>query len=185
MHLRIRQQLTAPNNSGAKMTRYEAMRDALESARVGLRDWETPENRYKALRAIDAALAMPDDPTPEESSLVVPDGWDITMADDGAIIVRKSNIGGYVATKDSDNIASSILFALASDLLAVAPEVKPEPIRFTNRQIYEAVLAAMKECAADEPPQSFEEFMINAGQSVVFLREFIRAVLAAAPEVKP
>ena len=42
-------------------TRYEAMRDALESARVGLRDWETPENRYKALRAIAAALAMPED----------------------------------------------------------------------------------------------------------------------------
>jgi len=34
--------------------------EVLKKAYIGLRDWETPENRYAALRAIDAALAEHD-----------------------------------------------------------------------------------------------------------------------------
>lgn len=53
------------------------------------------------------------------------DGWEIIQSDNVSIIVRNANIGGYVAMENSDNIASSILFALVSDLLAAAPEQKP------------------------------------------------------------
>lgn len=59
----------------------------------------------------------------KESSVVVPEGWEIKQPDNATIIVSKAHIGGYVATNNSENIASSILFALASDLLATAPHL--------------------------------------------------------------
>lgn len=53
----------------------------------------------------------------QPSAGVVP-GWLITHGRDGSIVVQKPGRGGYVASMDTDNIASSILHALASDMLA-------------------------------------------------------------------
>lgn len=53
----------------------------------------------------------------QQPSGVVP-GWLITHGRDGSIVVQKPGRGGYVASMDTDNIASSILHALASDMLA-------------------------------------------------------------------
>lgn len=54
----------------------------------------------------------------------IPDGWSFEATASGNIIVHKSGIGGYVASKNARSIASEILHALASDLLAAAPEPK-------------------------------------------------------------
>lgn len=67
---------------------------------------------------IDAALAgkMP--------APVVPEGWQLEDLDNDCIVVRKDGVGFYVASFNAENIASTILHALASDILAAAP--KPE-----------------------------------------------------------
>ena len=50
----------------------------------------------------------------------VPDWWNIRREGD-SIVVTKSSVGGYVAHKDKDNIASEILYFLANDMLSAAP----------------------------------------------------------------
>lgn len=56
----------------------------------------------------------------------VPEGWKLTRCEDGAIIVSKNSIGGYAAWKDDSNIASSILYHFADELLTAAPSPQPE-----------------------------------------------------------
>lgn len=51
----------------------------------------------------------------------VPEGWKLTRCEDGAIIVQKDGLGGYAAWKDDSNIASSILYHFADELLSAAP----------------------------------------------------------------
>lgn len=64
------------------------------------------------------------------SATAMPEGWSITPGCDTAaypdtvLIVRKPGVGGYSSNPNSDNIASVILHALATDLLSakgVAP----------------------------------------------------------------
>lgn len=86
---------------------------------------------------IDAALAgnLPshaDQPlamVPEGWQLVpvVPEGWKLEALDNDCIVVRKDGVGFYVASFNAENIASTILHALASDMLAVAPKPEPKP----------------------------------------------------------
>lgn len=52
----------------------------------------------------------------------IPEGWKLEDCGDGWIKVQKPGLGGYAAHADAGNIASSILHALAKDLLAAAPE---------------------------------------------------------------
>lgn len=51
----------------------------------------------------------------------VPEGWKLTRCEDGAIIVQKDGLGGYAAWKDDSNIASSILYHFAEEVLATVP----------------------------------------------------------------
>lgn len=55
---------------------------------------------------------------------VVPEGWKLEALDNDCIVVRKDGVGFYVASFNAENIASTILHALASDMLAAAP--RPE-----------------------------------------------------------
>lgn len=50
---------------------------------------------------------------------IIPDGW-VLERKDGAIVVRKQKVGGYVARPNEDNIASEILYLLAEDMLSAA-----------------------------------------------------------------
>lgn len=68
--------------------------------------------------AIDAAL-VGKLPTP-----VAPEGWHLEALDNGCIVVRKDGVGFYVSSFNAESIASTILHALASDMLSAAP--KPE-----------------------------------------------------------
>lgn len=47
-----------------------------------------------------------------------PEGWKIEPLDDGCVAIRKDGVGGYVASLNPENIASTILHAFASDMLA-------------------------------------------------------------------
>ena len=58
---------------------------------------------------------------------VVPEGWKLEALDNDCIVVRKDGVGFYVASFNAENIASTILHALASDMLAVAPKPEPKP----------------------------------------------------------
>lgn len=53
----------------------------------------------------------------------VPEGWTFDMTTGGHMTVQKKGLGGYLASANSSNIASSLLFELASDLLAAAPSI--------------------------------------------------------------
>lgn len=66
--------------------------------------------------------------TPAQAEPVaIPEGWDIAAKMDG-IAVSKPGLGWYFASAGSDNIASTILHELASDLLAApTPQAVPEP----------------------------------------------------------
>lgn len=80
---------------------------------------------YLALRAVAAekeAQAVP--------HVVVPQGWDIQRQGD-FIQVWKDGLGAYAASETDNNIASSILYNLASDLLAAAPKA-PEASKQTQ-----------------------------------------------------
>lgn len=55
-------------------------------------------------------------PTP-----IVPEGWQLEALDNDRMVVRKDGVGFYVASLNDENIASTILHALASDMLAAAP----------------------------------------------------------------
>lgn len=105
-----------------------AQADTLELARIGLRDWETPENRYKALRAIDAALAMPEDgpaPSVPDGPLVdegskaghsAPEGWQLVPIDPTPEMV----LSARMHHEGHPYLPVSVYRAM----LAAAPEVK-------------------------------------------------------------
>ena len=73
----------------------------------------------------DQPLAM----VPEGWQLVpvVPEGWKLEALDNDCIVVRKDGVGFYVASFNAENIASTILHALASDMLAAATKPEPSP----------------------------------------------------------
>ena len=82
---------------------------------------QTVSEHYRGcdlLDRIDAALAGK---LPEPG---VPKGWQLEALDNDCIVVRKDGVGAYVASFNAENIASTILHALASDMLAGTP--KPE-----------------------------------------------------------
>ena len=54
----------------------------------------------------------------------MPKGWQLEALDNDCIVVRKDGVGAYAASFNAENIASTILHALASDMLAGTP--KPE-----------------------------------------------------------
>lgn len=54
----------------------------------------------------------------------VPEGWQLEDLDNDCIVVRKDGVGFYVASFNAENIASTILHALASDMLAAAPKLE-------------------------------------------------------------
>jgi hypothetical protein len=58
---------------------------------------------------------------PQPAAQGVPEGWQLVPQGDGHIIVRHPKIGGYAASANADNIASTILHAFAADVLAAAP----------------------------------------------------------------
>lgn len=80
-----------------------------------------PKGYAQLSREIDAALAGKL-PVP-----VVLEGWKLEALDNDCIVVRKDGVGFYVASFNAENIASTILHALASDMLAVAPKPEPKP----------------------------------------------------------
>jgi hypothetical protein len=80
--------------------------------------------RYESLFAAHAVPAQTGIPQP----VTIPHGWDIKRHGDGDIVVQKNGLGGYSAQADADNIASSILHALASDMLAAQPVQQPAPV---------------------------------------------------------
>lgn len=53
-----------------------------------------------------------------------PEGWQLEDLDNDCIVVRKDGVGFYVASFNAENIASTILHALASDMLAAAPKLE-------------------------------------------------------------
>lgn len=57
----------------------------------------------------------------------VPEGWQLEALDNDCIVVRKDGVGFYVASLNAENIASTILHALASDMLAAAPKPGSKP----------------------------------------------------------
>lgn len=52
----------------------------------------------------------------------VPAGWNFTRHADGDIVVQKDTIGGFSVSEHGDEIASSILWYLANDILAADPK---------------------------------------------------------------
>lgn len=58
----------------------------------------------------------------------IPHGWRIERHADGGIAVQKVGLGGYAAREDDENIASSIVHALASDMLTAQPVQQPAPV---------------------------------------------------------
>ena len=95
---------------------------------------QTVSEHYRGcdlLDRIDAALAgkLPEPVMQEGWQLVpvVPEGWKLEALDNDCIVVRKDGVGFYVASFNAENIASTILHALASDMLAVAPKPEPKP----------------------------------------------------------
>ena len=81
-------------------------------------DYAESERAYDLEGRIDAALAGK---LPEPG---VPKGWQLEALDNDCIVVRKDGVGAYAASFNAENIASTILHALASDMLAGTP--KPE-----------------------------------------------------------
>lgn len=59
---------------------------------------------------------------------IIPHGWRIKQISEGRIAVEKEGIGGYAAESEADSIASSILHALASDMLTAQPVQQPAPV---------------------------------------------------------
>ena len=76
------------------------------------------------IQRIDALLAGKVPNHPEQPLAMVPEGWQLEDLDNDCIVVRKDGVGFYVASFNAENIASTILHALASDILSAAP--KPE-----------------------------------------------------------
>lgn len=74
-------------------------------------------------RARDLLAGQVPDHT-EQPLAMVPEGWQLEALDNDCIVVRKDGVGFYVASFNAENIASTILHALASDMLAAAH--KPE-----------------------------------------------------------
>ena len=74
----------------------------------------------KLTKDIDVALAS------KLPGPVVLEGWQLEDLDNDCIVVRKDGVGFYVASFNAENIASTILHTLASDMLAAArkPEAK-------------------------------------------------------------
>ena len=74
---------------------------------------------------IDAVLACEMPSRADQPLAMVPEGWQLEDLDNDCIVVRKDGVGFYVASFNAENIASTILHALASDMLAAAsPEAK-------------------------------------------------------------
>ena len=104
----------------------ELLRDLREGAEIHLHNCAVCKNAdgitnwTSKLERIDAALAGKL-PVP-----VVLEGWQLEALDNDCVVVRKDGIGFYVASFNAENIASTILHALASDMLAAArkPEAK-------------------------------------------------------------
>lgn len=69
----------------------------------------------------------------QHAQAVIPDGWVVRKTDDGDIVVSKHGIGGYSAHRDDDNIASSILHAFASDIIA-APQKHAQAAQSNSRE---------------------------------------------------
>ena len=76
---------------------------------------------------IDAAMAGKLSIHAEQHLAMVPEGWQLEDLDNDCIVVRKDGVGFYVASFNAENIASTILHALASDMLAAAPKPEPKP----------------------------------------------------------
>lgn len=53
-----------------------------------------------------------------------PEGWQIEELNNDCVAVRKDGVGFYVASFNTENIASTILHALASDMLAAAHKME-------------------------------------------------------------
>ena len=83
----------------------------------------------------------------------MPEGWKLTRCEDGAIIVSKNNIGGYAAWKDDSNIASSILYHFADELLAAAPQVAEQ----TKQQEPSAYLHPTSDNCVSTDPNAYED----------------------------
>lgn len=100
------------------------LRELREGAEIHLHNCTVCKNEQgianwtSKLERIDATLAG------KLSVPVVPEGWQLEALDNDCIVVRKDGVGFYVASFNAENIASTILHALASDMLATAP--KPE-----------------------------------------------------------
>lgn len=104
-----------------------AMAELLRDARkyvtaLGKPDDEVPAVQMTVSR-IDALLAGQVPDHTEQPLAVVPKGWKLEARDNDCIVVRKDDVGFYVASFNAENIASTILHALASDMLAAAPSL--------------------------------------------------------------
>lgn len=74
--------------------------------------------RIAELEAQIAAASAPADT--DKLREAIPEGWAFDMTSSGHMTVQKKGLGGYLASPDSSNIASSLLFELANDLLAAS-----------------------------------------------------------------
>lgn len=72
-------------------------------------------------RARDLLAGQVPDHT-EQPLAMAPEGWQLEALDNDRIVVRKDGVGFYVASFNAENIASTILHTLASDMLAAAPK---------------------------------------------------------------
>ena len=101
------------------------MAGLLREARKYVTALGKPDDEVSAVQMtvsrIDAALAG------KLPALHVPEGWQLEDLDNDCIVVRKDGVGFYVASFNAENIASTILHALASDMLAAAPRLEPKP----------------------------------------------------------
>jgi hypothetical protein len=138
------------------------------------------------MRQAAAALAeRATQPAQEQVAAVraVPEGWKLTRCEDGTIIVSKNNIGGYAAWKDDSNIASSILYHFADEVLAAAPSPQPE--------LSDSICPMKTPAIPDEGANEFIELMadwrhaeLGSDSTAAFdaLVKFIDAKLAQARE---
>lgn len=87
--------------------------------------------------------------TGQQAAAAVPEGWTFDMTTSGHMTVQKKGLGGYLASPGSSNIASSILFELASNLLAAAPQPAAAP--FGDVERYASVKWALRELLGTLP----------------------------------
>lgn len=112
--------------------------------------------------------------------VAMPHGWKITR-ESGYVVVKKIGVGGYATTKNDENIASSILFHLASDMLAIHAS-QEDSKELTDSQIVEAV----RSVGVDTRPSKFgfADEQIE-GMSVTVLRQVITAITAITAKAEP